>query len=190
MLEAALRILDRDGLAALNTNRVAEVAGVSIGTVYQYFADKTALLDALAERELKSLSEAVLAALTAPAPAAAGDRVRAIVQALLQAYGGRTHVHRLLVQHLLARSGNTPLPGMREAVITMLSGTGIVGPDQAPRTLAPGAAFVLTHAVAGVMRALMAQPDKLQGPERAPIEDALVALVRTMTAPAADAARG
>ena len=55
MLEAATRILDKHGLAGLTTNRVAEVAGVSIGTVYQYFNDKSELLDALAEREVKTL---------------------------------------------------------------------------------------------------------------------------------------
>ena len=41
MLEAATRILDKQGLAGLTTNRVAEVAGVSIGTVYQYFNDRS-----------------------------------------------------------------------------------------------------------------------------------------------------
>ena len=95
MLEAAMRILAKDGLAGLTTNRVAEVAGVSIGTLYQYFNDKSEIVDALAQRELQALSDSVLAALTGPAPAAPGDRVRAVVRAVLGAYGGRTGVHRL-----------------------------------------------------------------------------------------------
>ncbi|MCK9688709.1 TetR/AcrR family transcriptional regulator [Scleromatobacter humisilvae] len=180
MLEAATRILDKQGLAGLTTNRVAEVAGVSIGTVYQYFNDKSELLDALAEREVQALSDAVLAALTGPAPTEAGGRVRAVVRAVLQAYGGRTGVHRLLVEHLLATRGATPLPGMREAVVQMMSQDGIVGFDQRVRALAPADAFVLTHSVGGVVRALLAAPDRFDGAQREAIEDALVRLVVTV----------
>ena len=51
LLEATRRILQSEGEAALNTNRIAEVAGVSVGSLYQYFADKDALVDALFEAE-------------------------------------------------------------------------------------------------------------------------------------------
>ncbi len=177
MLEAALRILAKEGLAGLTTNRVAAVAGVSIGTVYQYFNDKAEIVDALAQRELTSLSEGVLAALAGPAPLAPGDRIRAVVRAALAAYGGRTGVHRVLVQHLLARAGATPLPGMHEAIVQMTSQGGLVAFDQRALALAPADAFVLTHAVGGVIRALLAAPDSLDRPQRQSIEDALVRLV-------------
>ena len=52
IVEAAAQILERRGPAGFNTNEVAERAGVSIGTLYQYFADKHALLAAAARREL------------------------------------------------------------------------------------------------------------------------------------------
>jgi len=52
IVEAAAQILERRGPSALNTNAVAERAGVSIGTLYQYFADKRAILLAAARREL------------------------------------------------------------------------------------------------------------------------------------------
>ena len=180
MLEAATRILDKQGLAGLTTNRVAEVAGVSIGTVYQYFNDKSELLDALAEREVQALSDGVLAALTGPAPTEPGGRVRVLVRAVLQAYGGRTGVHRLLVDHLLAARGATPLPGMREAIVKLMSEGGIVAFDQRARALAPAEAFVLTHSVGGVIRALLAAPDRFDGAQRQAIEDALVRLVVTL----------
>jgi AcrR family transcriptional regulator len=51
ILEAASQIFERDGADGFNTNAVAERAGVSIGTLYQYFPDKTAILLAAAERE-------------------------------------------------------------------------------------------------------------------------------------------
>ncbi|HWF75711.1 MAG TPA: helix-turn-helix domain-containing protein [Caulobacteraceae bacterium] len=79
ILEAASQILERRGLAALNTNAVAERAGVSIGTLYQYFADKRAILVAAAQREL------------AADPAGDSHRRRALIEALiamLQTLGG------------------------------------------------------------------------------------------------------
>ncbi len=52
ILEAAVQVIARDGAEGLNTNAVAERAGVSIGTLYQYFPDKDAILLAAARREL------------------------------------------------------------------------------------------------------------------------------------------
>ena len=52
IVEAAAQVLERKGPEGLTTNGVAERAGVSIGTLYQYFPDKQALLLAAARREL------------------------------------------------------------------------------------------------------------------------------------------
>ena len=52
ILEAAVQVLQSTGPEGLNTNRVAERAGVSIGTLYQYFPDKETILLAIARREL------------------------------------------------------------------------------------------------------------------------------------------
>lgn len=63
ILEAATRVLERDGAAAFNTNRVAERAGLSVGSLYQYFPNKAALLFALQEKEIATTTamlEAVL----------------------------------------------------------------------------------------------------------------------------------
>ena len=67
ILEAAAQVLQRGGVESFNTNAVAERAGVSIGTLYQYFPDKDAILVAVARREMMkpemSLSKALVAAL-------------------------------------------------------------------------------------------------------------------------------
>lgn len=65
ILEAATRILARDGLAGFNTNRVAEVAGVSVGSVYQYFPNKDALVAALVERAQDDLATGIESAIAA-----------------------------------------------------------------------------------------------------------------------------
>lgn len=73
ILEAAARILERHGFAGYNTNAVAELAGVSIGSLYQYFPNKDALVAALVERETAVLLDELSAA-TADASFLAGRR--------------------------------------------------------------------------------------------------------------------
>jgi AcrR family transcriptional regulator len=59
ILEAAARVLSKRSLDGFNTNRIAEVAGVSVGSIYQYFPNKAALVAALIGRAQDSLADAV-----------------------------------------------------------------------------------------------------------------------------------
>jgi AcrR family transcriptional regulator len=59
LLDAATRVLQEGSLAQFNTNRVAEVAGVSVGSIYQYFPSKDALIARLIEQEQTRLLLAV-----------------------------------------------------------------------------------------------------------------------------------
>ena len=51
ILEATIQVLEREGPEAATTTRIAEVAGVSVGTLYQYFSHRDAIFDGLQERE-------------------------------------------------------------------------------------------------------------------------------------------
>ncbi|WP_162932099.1 TetR/AcrR family transcriptional regulator [Solimonas sp. K1W22B-7] len=55
LLDAAARVVVERGLDNLTTNHVAEAAGVSIGSLYQYFDDKDALIEALMQRHTAEL---------------------------------------------------------------------------------------------------------------------------------------
>jgi AcrR family transcriptional regulator len=57
ILDATVRIFKRGGATSITTNRIAETAGVSIGSVYQYFPNKQALFMALHERHICSVAE-------------------------------------------------------------------------------------------------------------------------------------
>lgn len=71
ILEAAAQVLEAQGPAGFNTNVVAERAGVSIGSLYQYFPGKDALVIALMRREKERFSADAAAALAAPTGRAA-----------------------------------------------------------------------------------------------------------------------
>lgn len=86
ILEGAARILEERGLDGYTTNAVAERAGVSIGSLYQYFPSKEALTAALAARESALLTEAARAAPEAATP-----------------QEGFRHIVRACVAHQMAR---------------------------------------------------------------------------------------
>ncbi|MEJ1930187.1 TetR/AcrR family transcriptional regulator [Nostoc sp. NIES-2111] len=63
ILNTAADLLAEGGVEAINTNALAERANISIGSVYQYFSNKQAILTALGERYMQQLSSNTLAAL-------------------------------------------------------------------------------------------------------------------------------
>lgn len=180
VLEAAARLIDEDGVDALTTNAVAARAGVSIGTLYQYFDDKQALLDALIDRHVQTLATRVRASLSRAALQPPGERVRALVQAVLASYGGRRRVHRRLMAHALTRGPGTRLAPLYAEIANHLAGQRAGGSDGAAPPLTQAQAFVLTHAIAGVLRALAGAE---HAPPRAEVEDALVRLVAGFVSP-------
>ena len=93
IIEAAARILEEQGHGGFTTNAVAELAGVSIGTLYQYFPDKDALLGALIARETTLLVEEAEAASLMTGGQEALD---SLVQAAVRHQVRRPHLARLL----------------------------------------------------------------------------------------------
>lgn len=93
LLEAAAQILEAQGRAAFNTNAVAERAGVSIGSLYQYFPGKEALLIALAQREKARFGADAAEALAQPTGRAA---LAHLIQAAVRQQLGRAELARLL----------------------------------------------------------------------------------------------
>lgn len=95
ILEASARIFDEEGGAG-TTNRIAEVAGVSIGSLYQYFPDKAALLTALHERQVEEVATATLRVLEEDAGRLAPETVPRMIDELLSIHHTRPNLQRLL----------------------------------------------------------------------------------------------
>ncbi len=96
IFEATIQVLLRDGIHRLTTTRVAERAGVSVGTMYQYFPHKQALLYALNERYLDVLAERMEQACFAHHGATKAAMVEALVDTYWQAKTERSDVTRAL----------------------------------------------------------------------------------------------
>jgi len=82
VIEATLQVLQREGYARLTTTRVAERAGVSIGSVYQYFPNRAALIAEVVRRHLMAVALAVDTA----AAAHAGDALPRLIEAIVRAF--------------------------------------------------------------------------------------------------------
>jgi AcrR family transcriptional regulator len=148
ILEGAAQLLESRGEAGFNTNAVAERAGVSIGTLYRYFRDKRAILATLAEREMSAVNAAVAEALAGGGTGLAPDR--AAIRAFLGAFNGRSRARRIVVAELLSRADPQAL-----AAGHAVAAPGMVDADGRP--LSPIAAFVLSRAVHGAMRAAVVE---------------------------------
>jgi AcrR family transcriptional regulator len=93
ILEGAAEVLERHGFDGYTTNQIAARAGVSIGSLYQYFPNKDAVTLALIERESTDLVGEVAAALAIKHPKQA---VRAMIRAAVRNQLRRPQLARLL----------------------------------------------------------------------------------------------
>ena len=82
ILTATIQVLLAEGVGRLTTTRVAERAGVSVGTMYQYFPHKEALMFALVRQKLGAIAEAIETA----AASLAGQPLAGISDGLAQAW--------------------------------------------------------------------------------------------------------
>ncbi|MGY5775823.1 TetR/AcrR family transcriptional regulator [Rhizobium sp. LEGMi135b] len=92
IFEATIQVLLSDGLIRFNTTRVARRAGVSVGTLYQYFSNKQALLFAVLERHLVMLTEAIEKACDETRHATVETIAESVVKAYLQTQIARAEV--------------------------------------------------------------------------------------------------
>jgi len=156
ILDAMTRILDREGPGAATTTRVAEVAGISIGTLYQYFSHRDAILDALQDREFERAVEMMQRVLGAPGVhGPARDVARDVIQGLLALYAEAPGLHRVLALEGLRVTPTDRVQAFDNRVCSLVRGFLAVSSLPIRRNNLEAAAFVVFQSVRASMLARM-----------------------------------
>ena len=107
VLDAVARVLKREGVKAVTTNRIAEVAGVSIGSVYQYFPNKRAIFVALHQRHIEEIDRLVETKLVENASSSLEDLIRAMIEAMIDAHAPDPALYELMLTEVPHRVEGT-----------------------------------------------------------------------------------
>jgi AcrR family transcriptional regulator len=154
IFEATIQVLLSHGADRLTTTRVAERAGVSVGTLYQYYPNKQSLLFAVLENHLDKVASAVAAACDQACRKPLSDMVREVVEAFVDIKMERADISVALYQVSADVGGPELLKGtskrLRKAIEAML--------QTAPDTNSPPDKFaidLMLAAMSGAMRSML-----------------------------------
>ena len=96
VLEAVQLVVKRHGSQAITTNRIAEAAGVSIGSLYQYFPDKRTIFAALHDRHVEDVRRVIEQTTAACASAPLEEFTRELVQSLVNVHAEGAELHEIV----------------------------------------------------------------------------------------------
>lgn len=165
ILEATARVLKKQGFDGLSTNAVAAQAGVSIGSLYQYFPNKEALVAKLIDRHMEDMNAAIFAELTRVAVMPIAQAARAVVELTIRAHSVDPDLHRVLTEQVPRIGKLARLRELDEICHRMVAGLlaarkkelAIADPDLA--------AFILVSTIEAVIhRAALLYPARLRDP--------------------------
>jgi AcrR family transcriptional regulator len=100
LLEATARVLVKEGYDRASTNRIAHVAGVSIGSLYQYFPSKEALVAALIDRHTQEMMQLARGALLKVAMLPVEAAIRELVKLGIDGHRLNPKLHRVLTEQV------------------------------------------------------------------------------------------
>jgi AcrR family transcriptional regulator len=100
LVEATARILVKEGFDKASTNRIAQKAGVSVGSLYQYYPGKEALVAAVIDRHSQELMQIARTVLADMASLPLEQAVRRLVAAAIDAHRVDPKLHRVLAEQI------------------------------------------------------------------------------------------
>jgi AcrR family transcriptional regulator len=153
VLEAVQRVLKRHGAEAITTNRVAEAAGVSIGSLYQYFPDKQAIFMALHDRHVDGVRHVIERTMTECTLASIEEFTSELVERLAHVHSEEAELHEII-------SGAVPggADGFKSAVQATFEQ--VISPSKQDRYTTEAAErmlFVLPQMVVGLVHGVAHQ---------------------------------
>ncbi|WP_233167705.1 TetR/AcrR family transcriptional regulator [Xylophilus sp. ASV27] len=181
IFDATAQIVESEGEGALTTNRIAQKAGFSIGTLYQYFPSKEAVLAAMIHRQRDKVQQDLQAMLDRAVAERRDVRatVRELVRLLVQAFGGTTRPRRAFIRMAwrLDHHDNITQALREGADRNALALAQLIDSGQAPgvRPPTPAMMYVATRAVMGAIRSASLEDSPLLGTPA--FEDELVRMV-------------
>jgi len=119
LVEATARILVREGFEKTSTNRIAEIAGVSVGSLYQYFPSKEALVAAVIDRHHDEIMGIVRTTLTEIMDMPIEKAVRRLVTVAIDAHRVNPELHRVLAEQI-PRAGKLDVEAFNREVHTLV----------------------------------------------------------------------
>lgn len=107
ILDACARLLTSDGFYALTTDKIAKEAGVSIGSLYQFFGNKESVVQALVKKILDEDKETFSLQMRAISPMSPKERVNALVDLIIQINSTNTELRSKLgtIQYYVSEAG-------------------------------------------------------------------------------------
>jgi AcrR family transcriptional regulator len=100
LLEATARVLVKEGYDRASTNRIADVAGVSIGSLYQYFPSKEALVAAVIDRHTEEMRQLARGALIKVMMQPVDEAIRELVKLGIDSHRVNPKLHRALTEQV------------------------------------------------------------------------------------------
>ncbi|NVB36969.1 TetR/AcrR family transcriptional regulator [Pseudenhygromyxa sp. WMMC2535] len=163
ILVATAQILEREGPEAATTNAIAALAGVSIGTLYQYFEDREAIIEALAERHIEQLRALLSEALGDLMQPSLEDAITGLMDGLIAVHEVNPRLDQALFR-LEPLSEVATADEVQAFATTMAAAALRMRPDleiEDPERVA----YMLTAAVGGVIRGTLRQrPGEIHEP--------------------------
>ena len=137
ILAAGRTVVLRDGYDAASTNRIANEAGVSPGSLYQYFPNKDAVLNAIVGRYSDDVAERITAALADRFDETGPEMVRATLEALLDALEENVELLRVVADELPRSENIARAEALEQRVTGLMSAYLAARPPQMRGDLAP-----------------------------------------------------
>jgi AcrR family transcriptional regulator len=153
IVRATARVLVEEGYDRASTNRIAQAAGVSIGSLYQYFPSKEALVAALVESHVERMRDSLSQTLAAEPPASLADRARALVLGMMSAYRVDPQLHHVLCQEVPKVGELQKVYGFEQHLAVICRQHLFSPNDRIRLTDVDRAVFLLVNAVPSVIRA-------------------------------------
>jgi AcrR family transcriptional regulator len=165
ILAATARVLVKKGFDGLTTNAVADAAGVSIGSLYQYFPSKEALVAALIEQHIEEMNSEILNELTRVAQLPMSQAVRGVIELTIKAHAVNPELHKILTEQVPRVGRLARLIEADNISRRMVAGILAARKDELAIVDVETAAFLLCTSIEAIVhRAALLAPERLRDP--------------------------